>query len=149
MSLTWQNFSLFRILIPSWRFFEDAGDVPEVFYQVIEATHTSEWQALLARPRMTLTNLFLNSRTHIYLAAYGSVERLILEINEAKTPFDCTQSAAYKILEHLVREKVTLIPHSKDFQFRFKIQVSQTGSGQTSTESSFYCHLISEEHSVC
>ncbi len=144
MSFRLESLALFRILIPSWRFFEDAGDVPSISYQLIQQSQTESWLPALQPPRTGFLNLFFNQEVNIYLAVCGTVDKLIEEINQSPNDFDASASTSYQILLLFLQNELRAQPEMKASSFRFKIQVTSLSSVDQPT----YCSLMSEEHSI-
>lgn len=121
--LRWQQMNaLLRVLIPSWRFFDDVGHVSKLFYQTNLAT---QWQPCFQPQPRHWYQLFLNPQTNLRMALNSLVERLVSEISEATeaSKDQIPQSVSYQLVENLVRHQA----RSQNVNiktFRFKIIVS-------------------------
>jgi len=134
--------ALLRVLIPSWRFFDDVGHVSKLFYQVDTA---QKWQPCFQPQARHWYQLFLNPHTNLRLALNSLVDRLMSEIsaiNPQANKDQLPQSVSYQLVENLVRHQVrSLLPKAQSF--RFKIVISAPG-----TLDADYDALISEMHEV-
>ena len=64
-----------RVLIPTWRFFDAVGDFPELLLKV-----NGRWQNANPRPRFSWYSLFFNPAGGLYHARNNLLERLLQEI---------------------------------------------------------------------
>ena len=119
--------NLLKILIPSWRFFDRAGDLSQLYFKA----HTGNgnygfWQEVLIPPKRHLGNFVLNPQGNLYLASQALVERLVQEISEddqgVMTPEFIEHQSAFKLVKNLV--EVSLKERNSSFQrFQFMIKV--------------------------
>lgn len=111
--------NLFRVFLPSWKFFDEVGSAPELYYQM-----EGPWQPVLIRPANKLRNLFLHPEGNFFHAGHSLLERLLREVNEAE-PSDLESSPSYQLVENLVRFQIRQAdPTLVGRQFRFKIAIS-------------------------
>jgi hypothetical protein len=97
---------LFRVIIPSWRFFDELGDVSELFYRFgPESSKLGSWIRYSEQPKRNLGALFLNPRENLYLASLSLIS-------------DLPESAP--LVRNLVQWKIAQT-HSDKFFFQFKI----------------------------
>lgn len=101
-----------RILIPTWRFFDSVGIHPELFVRV-----GGEWLPAVPRPKMHWYSLFFNPEYNRYHACNNLLERLILELAEGSA---IEQLVSYKLVEDLART-FALARSSSVGLFEFKI----------------------------
>ncbi|HMN68398.1 MAG TPA: hypothetical protein PKC28_07650 [Bdellovibrionales bacterium] len=98
-----------RILIPSWRFFDDLGAVPRL--EIRE--DGGEWRAFAYRaPAFSWSQLFFNPTGNLNHAIGNLLNRLMLEDEPGHTP-------TYALVEALARE--SLGRDTSRFQFRLMV----------------------------
>jgi hypothetical protein len=105
----------FRVLFPSWRFFDRAVASPQLFV----ASAGGDWQALVAPPRRWFGWAFAPGG-NLALAYQAVVDQLVAEIGELdpETPDDApaiVESALYELVTRIARERAAGAP------FRWKI----------------------------
>lgn len=121
--LRWQQMNaLLRVLIPSWRFFDDVGHVSKLFYQTNLAT---QWQPCFQPLPRHWYQLLLNPQTNLRMALNSLVERLVSEISESTeaNKDQIPQSVSYQLVKNLVRHQARS-QNTNIKTFRFKIVVS-------------------------
>lgn len=112
-----------RIFMPSWRFFDRLGRVPEVFFRgkSLEA-ESKKWQPLLEKPKRKSYNLFFNPGGNLYLAQVSLIEQVLDDSQKESKKFE--ETVSFKLLKNLVREKV--LESSPDYtHYDFKIIVRE------------------------
>ena len=75
--------SLFRCLLPSWRFFDQVETLPVLRYRA--APHGAgfgDWQDALTAPPRTPGSLFSNPAGNLHLACRSLVERLLADLED-------------------------------------------------------------------
>lgn len=135
-------FSLFRVLFPSWRFFEDVGPVSRLYYRYqLSNGKLSDWMETPKFPQKKWHNLFFNPEGNLFLASHSLIDQAISDVNE-RSPndkSDFSETVSYRLLRNLV--EVDMIQSGLDpnqVPFQFKIEVWQSKSDR-------YEALISEE----
>lgn len=104
-----------RILIPTWRFFDAVGVHPELFVRI-----QGEWQPVITRPRLRWYSLFFNPGYNRFHACNNLLERLILEL--AGDVKSIERLVSYKLVENLAREFARARAHDSLFEFKVTIQ---------------------------
>lgn len=114
--------NLWRLLIPSWRFFDRAGDTAILYVRKDgKKPNENQWQPVLHPPSRTLANLFLNPQGNLYLAAQGMVTRLAEEISQNQSsPQDIEQWDSFLLVKNLVIHHLDQTTSS----YQFKIEIS-------------------------
>jgi hypothetical protein len=100
---------LLRCLFPSWRFFEDIAEGPELGYRIAAGgKEYGPWQRALIPPPRSLGALFVNTRGNLNLCYRSLVERLCDDIDEARdaTPEELEQMVSYRLVRRLVETLV-------------------------------------------
>lgn len=119
--------------MPSWRFFDRLGRVPEVFFRGKSLdSESKKWQPLLVKPKRKLYNLLFNPSGNLYLTYVSLIEKVLADSQSQSNKFEDTVS--FKLLKNLVREKV--LESSPDYtHYDFKIIVKEFGDSKiTETE---------------
>jgi hypothetical protein len=134
---------LFRVLFPTWRFFEDVGVVPQLWHRYIGDQSPEEWQLTLPPLKRNYFMLFFNPWGNVTLA-YGSLlESLLTDINDL--PSADSESVAtltsYKLVRRLVEFKITEGNNNvAGLKYQFRVDTRQPGTNiaQTVLISSLY-----------
>ncbi|MFZ3231095.1 MAG: hypothetical protein WA160_12885 [Pseudobdellovibrio sp.] len=116
---------LYRLFIPSWRFFDQLGIISTLYYRIKQNGTYSSWFVALEKPNRAFLNLFLNSDGNIYLFSQVLVDRLAAEVSTISSSSDVRIEALnnFKLIENLVRQKIQKEKLSNEIFFQFKIQV--------------------------
>jgi hypothetical protein len=121
-------FQLFRVLIPAWRFFDQKGDVPVLYYRTsVNGLDFSNWKnALALRPQRNIRTLFVNGEGNAFLACHTLIEQLVDDLYEEALPKDSFQeSVSFRLVENLVRNRILIQesarPGTSELRFQFKI----------------------------
>jgi len=105
-----------RVLVPTWRFFDSIGVHPELFVRA-----NGEWLPALIRPKLRWYSLFFNPAYNRYHACNNLLERLILELAEESQQIEGLVS--YRLVEDLAKQFVLKIPNFMgSFEFKISIQ---------------------------
>jgi hypothetical protein len=86
-----------RILVPSWRFFDRIGIHPQLFVRFKD-----DWILASSRPSLRWYSLFFNPAYNYYHACNNLLERLILELAENSENIETLVS--YQIVKTLARD---------------------------------------------
>ncbi len=137
---------LFRVLIPSWRFFDKIEYLPALVYRVKPMGETSfgPWSPLVFREGRGLANLLLDSQGNLRMACNSLVERLMSDLedwDETRSE-GFSQTVTYRLVARLVRSQIQKEPIGTAYQF--KVGRVTPGLESRWIEDA----LISEEHQV-
>lgn len=89
---------LFRVLIPSWRFFDAPGIEPYLKHRVgPRAESLGKWIETLPRSKRRPWNLFLNSKNNLITAYYGLVLQFLDDL-------ETVNPVSYELVTRMVRE---------------------------------------------
>lgn len=144
-----QEMKLFRILFPSWRFFEGLTPIPKIFYRVSPNNKNyGEWLPLIIQnnPQRSIQNLFHNAQENLQLTYQAQIEQVVNDIAElpSDSELDLTSLTSYKIVYAYIKEQI-LLRHTGQY-FQFKIGALEFHSHQppvwTETLYSNDCELI-------
>lgn len=116
---------LFRAFFPSWRFFEDLGDAPNVFFRLhSENNEPGEWQPCLEKIPRRWFHLFFNPDGNRLLACSSAVQLLLADIEEADEtdPGALETTVSYRVIQDLVRYRIRqMMPETPSVLFQFKV----------------------------
>lgn len=120
--------NLWRLIIPSWRFFDRAGDTAILY--VRKTGSAAPWTPVLVPPTRNLGNLFLNPTGNLYLACQGLVNRLVEEISDHQGPTDeVEQWDSFLLVKNLVEHQLGATTVS----YQFKIEIAPAHGERTYT----------------
>lgn len=113
-----------KILIPSWRFFDQPGTrfILEIRVKASAKAPWGEWEkAFLTIPSRKWFHLFLNPSGNLYLARVSAVDRLALEAQETKAAEHelLEKSASYQIVKSLATQS---LEREKHFFYQFGVR---------------------------
>lgn len=75
--------SLVRVLVPSWRFFDDLQVTPTLLVRVArDGEAFGEWAPVLSPPRRSILHLVWNPEGNLLLAQQSLLERLLMDVGE-------------------------------------------------------------------
>ena len=110
-----RGLALLRALFPSWRFFEDTGQFPQLFYRV----GSGPWlDGLQGRPR-TVFSIFLNPAGNFLFAGNSLVDQLISDIGDTPDEklSEISGTVSYQLVKRFVRHQVGSVS-GPEFQFK-------------------------------
>ena len=110
--------ALFKVFFPSWKFFDELGEPPVLYYRLIFSNgEPGPWLVCMENQTRGFGALFLNAQGNLRMACNSLVERLIGDVNETpvKSPADISNSVSYQLVQNLVRNRVGAA------RFQFKI----------------------------
>jgi hypothetical protein len=97
--------ALFRVFIPSWRFFDELGEVSHLYYRFgADPESLGDWIQYSEKPNRHLGALFLNPRGNLHLANMGLISEL---------------PSTQELVENLVRFQI-IETKASQFFFQFK-----------------------------
>ena len=112
---------LVRAFFPSWKFFDDIGDVPTLLVR----WDGGDWQPALPRPARKLRQLILNAEGNYLLAAQSLLQQLVAELEDADPahPERVADSVAYELTRNLAQfELRRRAPHARGpWQFMLRL----------------------------
>ena len=114
--------ALFRVLLPSWRFFEDIAPAPRLWCRV--AAHGGDfgpWRELLRGSTRCAGALLLNPAGNLHLACHAALEQFQSELEEAASDMPAAELIGYELVANIVAYELRTArvagPHAR-FQFR-------------------------------
>jgi hypothetical protein len=130
-----QKLSLFRSLFPSWRFFDQLGHVPKIFFRIMEGdSEFSTWTYLFPPAKRHLGLLFLNPNGNLRFTFHSLVERFLLEVSQvgdstsARTSF--LESVSFRQVDKMVQVGISDFLKAdlrkreiQKFKYQFKVEV--------------------------
>lgn len=130
--ITARKLYLFRCLFPSWKFYEDIGHVPVLYYRLgstLEMNESGPWTLAINKLDRSWRNLFLNPEGNLVHAYNSLLQQLendkedIAELNKD----DLINTASYNLTKNLVITKIKS-SDSNDMFFQFKLTSMMQGS---------------------
>jgi hypothetical protein len=129
---------LFRGLLPSWKFFENSGDLPRLYYRVAGPDEEfQDWKPALDKPKRNWSGLFINANVNYILACDTILRLLILEISKD----NLEGTTAFQMVKNLCRYEI-LRKEKSMTQYQFKIAM------ESCSDNSFDEILISAIYEV-
>ena len=126
--------SLVRVLLPSWRFFDDLQVTPTLLVRVAgDIGDLGEWVAVLTPPARSALQLVWNPEGNLRLAQHAVLERLLMDVSDRDA--DATNIEAlvsYELVLNLARcsvEHDQRFAGARRFQFKLVEQRPQIGDG--------------------
>lgn len=115
--------TFWRLIIPSWRFYEEVGEVVELSYRTEnQDTGFGPWTSAIQVPSR---GFFLNSEENLSLACKGLVGQLVCELSERRDgeekPIEDT--VAYRLVTELARQQA----QASGGNFQFKVSCISPG----------------------
>ena len=96
---------LLRAFLPSWKFFEDLGEVPVLYFRIKSAGQWTEWKKWIDPIERKWWQLIFNPQGNLNLA-YGSlVQELCDEIHKSKDIEQLENSKPFQDLKNLLLER--------------------------------------------
>lgn len=146
--------ALVRVLIPSWRFFDDISESPLLLVRVANPDAPfGPWLPVLHPPRRALRDVLWNPGGNLALACNALVEHLVADLadfDESGADFDesgairAEELVSYQLVLNLVRS--TLAARSQPATgIRLQFKLAERASTTTSTPGDV---MISLEHAL-
>jgi hypothetical protein len=115
---------LFRVLLPSYRFFDCTTDALELLYRTSTERQDSfgPWALCIPKPGpRKLKNLFLNHEENFLFACHALLEYFQNDLNdgiEEGIEEDIAESTSFRLVQNLVRFQIKkLNPEARIYQF--------------------------------
>lgn len=131
---------LLRIALPSWRFFEELGDVPRLRYRAgAREGELGPWQPLLKPQRRGLRRLIYNPDGNLALAHESVLHQLLADVGEreAGRADELDEVVSYRLVRNLV-EGTARAGGQRYFQFELVIVDASLGTEQAALRSAVY-----------
>ncbi len=112
-----------RVLIPTWRFFDRLGRVPELLFRVKFGGKFGPWLPVLEKPTRKFYHLFLNPEGNLHLAYNTLVDR-VLDDSQNKS-IDFENQISFQQIKNLVHQKALTSATKETTHFEFKVSVTQ------------------------
>ncbi|MCC6771609.1 MAG: hypothetical protein IT360_10415 [Gemmatimonadaceae bacterium] len=137
---------LLRVLLPSWRFFDDIEQTTALIVRVARAGEPfGPWRAVLPVPTRGPLHLVWNPAGNLLLAQHALLERLLSDVaewDEGRTP-GLETLVSYQLVLNLVRSEIVAgVWPGADGRIQFKL-VDATAPAAAADL------LISREHAAC
>lgn len=139
--------SLLRVLVPSWRFFDDIAPTPLLLARVrLPDQEPGAWREVIQVPPRTPGTLFWNPEGNLSLAAHSLLDRLqmdLAELDAAGAP-PAQELTSYKLVLNLVQSSLVLgWPAEAGARVQFKLAERITRGNRSPSDV-----MISLEHEL-
>ena len=129
-----RNIQLFRALFPSWRFFEDSGRVPILYWRYSkDRSSLGDWVPTLKCRKRHWWHLFLNPQGNYQFACKTLLHQLVSDINDLESEFD--QDAVKRLISFELVKNLVIYELSRSFKnsgpLHFQFKVTATPSELT------------------
>ena len=145
--------SLVRVLVPSWRFFDDLQVTPTLLVRVApDGAPFGAWRPVLAPPPRSVVHLVWNPAGNLLLAQQSLLERLLMDVAEWDDgdPRGPETLVSYQLVLNLVRARIAAdgdVPRGATCQFKLVETSHAAGAASDRTPGSAPGDLvISREH---
>jgi hypothetical protein len=129
---------LLRAFLPSWKFFEDIGSIPLLFFRVAPKDRDlSSWLPCWVKPKRKLRALFLNPEGNFTLACESLLQQLMSDLQEMdeKNLQKIEETPIYELIQNLVRFQIAnQFSNTSHLQYQFKVCVRHLDSLTKETE---------------
>ena len=112
-----------RVFIPTWRFFDRIGRVPELYYRVKFNGKLGPWQPVFEKPERKFYHLFVNPEGNLYLAYQSLLDRLLDDSQNKSINFE--EQISFQQIKNLVHSKALKSSHKEATHFEFKADVTE------------------------
>jgi len=115
--------ALFRVLLPSWRFFEDIAPAPRLWCRVARRGEDfGGWRELLSAPTRGAGALLLNPAGNLHLACHAALEQFQSELEAAPPDMPVGELIGYGLIANMVAyELKTAEPAGPELRFQFRL----------------------------
>lgn len=125
---SYRGLMLFRVLFPSWRFYDDVNYVPFLYYRFgHDEKNFGEWKLVLPKLKRNIFNILINPEanlTHAYNTLIQQLEQDKEEVSE-ENKNDFVKSVSYNLIKNLVQKQIFFSHQLKSkFYFQFKIRAA-------------------------
>ncbi|HUP58019.1 MAG TPA: hypothetical protein VM598_11245 [Bdellovibrionota bacterium] len=117
-----RTFQLFRVLIPSWRFFDVADPMPVLEFRLAAGDgDLGPWTDAIGVPyERKAWQLFWNATENERLARHSLVRQLLDDVNDAVEE-DISRSVSYELVRSLVLDRISRKPPGERRRFQFRM----------------------------
>ena len=139
--------SLLRVLVPSWRFFDDIAPTPLLLARVrLPHQEPGEWREVIQVPPRTAGTFFWNPEGNLSLAFHSLLDRLQMDLADVDAPGapPAQELTSYKLVLNLVQSSlVPCWPAQSGARVQFKLAERTTRGNSTPSDV-----MISLEHEL-
>lgn len=119
-----QKLHLFRSLFPSWRFFEEYGRSPVLYYRLqTKNGQMGPWLPCLKPAQRHLGHLFLNSRGNFNFACNTLLNQLSVDLEnlDHRDSLAVEATTSYQLIKNLVSYQIRQDTQTPSFTYQFRI----------------------------
>ena len=109
---------LLRMLLPSWRFFEELGDVPRLEFREGSDDSLGPWQPVIVPLRRSMRRLVYNPDGNLALACESLLQQLIGDVADLAQPTSDVVAGlvSYRLTRNLVEQRIAKDASAYQFQ---------------------------------
>jgi hypothetical protein len=121
---------LLRPIIPTWRFFAQVTEVPELLVRIGSSSDSlGPWQLALTKPKRALRSLIINHEGNLYLAYHSLLERVLDETAISTNGDALEETVSFRLVKNLANKCTSVLtPTSEPYFFQFQIVTFMQGS---------------------
>jgi hypothetical protein len=126
-SIPGKTIHLLRAFFPSWKLFEDSGQVPILFYRVSAIDENFHgWEVCLEKPPRQFRGLFLNAQGNYLLACQSLLQQLISDLQEHEDQNAETfeQTVSYRLTRNLALHEILKHHPAEGIRYQFKLSTA-------------------------
>jgi hypothetical protein len=146
------SFKQFRVLFPSWRFFESLTPIPKVYYRIsFEDQSVSDWQEFyFHEPTRKWHHLFFNPMANLRLTYRVQIEQLLNDVAETHCYSENFHKSliSYQIVSTFLKNELHDRYGENCQRFQFKIGVLQFEGATFETLPTWSESIVSPESEV-
>lgn len=119
-----------RAFFPSWRFFDDIGDTPQLWLRVDTGDGLGPWQLCLRHPKRSVRRVLWNPEGNLRLAQDSLLMHLLTDIDEQ--PTQLADNVSYQLTTQLV---AFVVAHHAQAQtiVRYQFKLTSVAAGADPT----------------
>jgi hypothetical protein len=124
--------NLLKAFFPSWKFFEDCGDIAVLFFRVApRGQELGPWQECLPTPKRSLRTLLFNPEGCFLLASGSLLQQLASDLQEMEDGKESAfaDSVSYGLVRNLVEYRITQSGGDvENLRYQFEVRAISTAT---------------------
>lgn len=121
-SLDSKSLFLFRSIFPNWKFFDQIGPLPRLYFRL--KMHDSEgwrdWESFHSPQVLRLRNIFVNSEINLALFQQSLVHQLLGDLSSLSEA-ELEESSSYRLVHRLILNRLySATAEIKAYQFQIR-----------------------------
>jgi hypothetical protein len=123
---------LWRGFFPSWKFFDEVGSVPQLYFRVsveLDEMESLSWQTLAFKAPRRLGGLFFNPQAAFQMFSDTLLRQLVQQISQDEAHDMLETTSSFRIVQNYVYRSISRGFQGESFYYQFKIQLNTAESG--------------------